>query len=126
MNHKNHMTHYKGRPLKAYSQEELVKIVVDQQIAFQELLKEYHANQMKTGRSIIEQMRAWQSPYFRLYYKKDVVKDYTQERKSERVTSIWPKFTRFWIGVSRSSFLWGPTLHLIIQQMKDKQIDYLC
>ena len=52
------MTHYKGRPLKDYSQEELVKIVVDQQIAFQELLKEYHANQMKTGRSIIEQMRA--------------------------------------------------------------------
>ena len=48
------MTHYKGRPLKAYSQEELVKIVVDQQIAFQELLKEYHANQMKTGRSIEE------------------------------------------------------------------------
>lgn len=58
MNHKNHMTHYKGRPLKAYSHEELIKIVIDQQIAFQELLKEYHANQMKTGRSIIEQMRA--------------------------------------------------------------------
>lgn len=52
------MTHYKDRPLKDYSQEELIKIVIDQQIAFQELFKEYHANQMKTGRSTIEQMRA--------------------------------------------------------------------
>ena len=58
MNHKNHITHHKGRPLKDLTQAELIAAVIEQQVKFQELLKEYHLLQMKSGRSIIEQMRA--------------------------------------------------------------------
>ena len=58
MNHKSHMTHYKGRPLKDYSQAELIQIVIDRVNAYEELLEEYRIQKMRTGKFTYEVTRA--------------------------------------------------------------------
>jgi hypothetical protein len=58
MNHSDHITHYKGQPIKYMTNHELQSALIAEMKAYAELMDAYTKQIMKSGRTAIEQNRA--------------------------------------------------------------------